>query len=177
MGYQFSQLLMYDMSLKSRSAAVRESLLSEMVKVSAAIIRLAMDTGDDRTRHLTDHVYHMITFAAVTLCRLLHMYEGQLSTTNNIPELDSLILQLVRWLHLIGLPCHIAHILGDVVSAFHRKLRPEAHFATTPDTDLDQATPEDFSFFFPELLGMDSFSDNLEGLLPDWEPFIAEITS
>lgn len=174
MGFYFAQLVLYDLSLKSRSTTVRESLLTEMSKVSVSIIQLAMDTKDDRTRHLTDHIYHMITFAAVTLCRLLHMYERQVAKSSNIQELDNLIIGLVRWLHSIGLPCHIAHTLGDVVSAFHRKLRPEVHFAGTPETGLNQPTPEDFSFLFPELLGIDSFGNSMEDLLPDWEPFIAD---
>ena len=74
-------------------------------------MQLALDTTDDRTRHLSDHVYHMITFAAVTLCRLLHMYETQVAASHNVMELDSLILTLVTWLYSIGLPCHVAGAL------------------------------------------------------------------
>jgi hypothetical protein len=115
MGFHFAQLLVYDKALKSRSAAVRESRIMEMTRLSAAIMQLALDTADFRTRHLSDHIYHMITFAAVTLCRLLHMYEDQLASSHNIMELDAIVLTLVTWLHSIGLPCHIAHTLGDVV--------------------------------------------------------------
>jgi hypothetical protein len=135
MGFNFAQLLIYDQSLKSRSAAVRESLLSEMVRLSAAIPRIAMDTDDDRTRHLSDPIYHMITFAAVTLCRLMQMYRPQLAVTHNLAEFDSLVLTLVTWLRSIGLPCHMAHTLGDVVSAFHKNLRPESQ--TSPFTNAD----------------------------------------
>ena len=165
MGFHFAQLLAYDQALKSRSAAVRESLLSEMVRLSAAIIRLALDTADVRTQHLSDHVYHMITFAAVTLCRLLHMYEHQIVLSKNIVELDSLVLTLVTWLHSIGLLCHVAHTLGDVVSAFHQRLRPDAHPSPYGDPQ------DDVALYFPELLGMETFDGGNFDFLPDWEPY------
>lgn len=166
MGFYFAQLLAYDQALKSRSAAVRESLLAEMIRLSAAIMQLAFDTSDVRTRHLSDHVYHMVTFAAVTLCRLLHMYERQVASSQNILELDSLVLTLVTWLHSIGLPCHVAHTLGDVVAAFHQKLRPEAHPSPYGDPQ------DDIGLYFPELLGMESFENGNFDFLPDWDPYI-----
>lgn len=165
MGFEFAQLLIFDKALKSRSAAVRESLVSEMIRHSTSIIKLALDTTDARTRHLSDHVYHMITFAAITLCRLLHMYEGQVASSHNVLELDSLILTLVSWLHSIGLPHHIAHTLGVVVAAFHQKLRPNSH--PSPNTQPD----EDIRLYFPELLGIETFDGNFD-FLPDWEPHI-----
>ncbi len=170
MGFHFAQLLIYDQSLKSRSASVRESLLSEMVRLSAAILKIAMDTADDRTRHLSDHIYHMITFAAVTLCRLLHMYEQQLLAMHDIGELDLLVLTLVTWLRSIGLPCHVAHTLGDVVSAFHKKLRPASqpsHFS-----DVNFIMQSELLQLFPEFTGMESFDWNNGNLLPDWAPFV-----
>lgn len=65
MGFHFAQLLAYERSLKSRSARVRDSLLSEMVRLSAEIIRLAMDTADDRTKHLS--VCHYISIPTNSL--------------------------------------------------------------------------------------------------------------
>lgn len=165
MGFYFAQLLSYDQALKSRSARVKESLLSEMIRLSAATMQLALDTSDDRTRHLSDHIYHMITFAAVTLCRLLHMYESQVAMVQNIMELDSLVLTLVTWLHSIGLPCHVAHTLGDVVQAFHKKLRPNAH--PSPYGDVSG----DIELYFPELLGMETFDGGNFDFIPDWEPY------
>lgn len=150
MGYHFAQLLTYDRSLKTRSAAVRETLLIEMVRLSTTIMKLAMDTADERTRHLTDHIYHMLSFAAVTLSRLLHKYEEQLAATHDLLELDRLVLSLAAWLHAIGLPCHIAHTMGSVVAAFHAKLRPEIE--STSYIDVDPAIQDDFARFFPELL-------------------------
>ncbi|KAF4627527.1 hypothetical protein G7Y89_g10628 [Cudoniella acicularis] len=158
--------------LKSRSAAVRESLLSEMVRLSAAILTLAMETADVRTRHLSDHIYHIITFAAVTLCRLLHMYENELARTHDIAELDQLVLTLVTWLHSIGLPCHVSHTLGDVVSAFHEKLRPNAR--PTPSY-VEAELPwgqDDLAFTFPDQLGTELFYSGNNIFFPDWEPLI-----
>jgi len=102
MGFYFAQLLTYDQSIKTRSTAARESLINEMIRLSTAIINLAMNTTDERTRHLTDHIYHMISFAAVTLSRLLHTYEPQLAMSHDIPGLEGLISSLVAWLHDIG---------------------------------------------------------------------------
>jgi len=165
MGFHFAQLVVYDQALKSRSASVRESLLSEMIRLSAAIMQLALDTTDDRTRHLSDHIYHMITFAAVTLCRLLQMYENQVASSHNVMDLDSLVLTLVTWLHSIGLPCHVSHTLGDVVEAFHEKLRPNAHPSPYGEG------PDDIALYFPELLGMETFDGGKFDFIPDWEPY------
>ena len=173
MGFHFAQLLIYDRSLKFRSASVRESLLSEMVRLSTAILNLGMETTDERTRHLTDHIYHMISFAAVTLCRLSHLYEDQLSATHDLVELDKLVLQLVSWLHSIGLPCHVAHTLGDVVAAFHKKLRPDAQPSPTASyIGVDPAIQEDYSVMFPELFGATSFDGSIGDPLPNWGPFL-----
>ena len=173
MGFFFAQLLAYDQASKTRSAAVRESLLSEMLRLSTAIINLAMDTTDQRTRHLTDHIYHMISFAAVTLCRLLHNYEEQLSLTQDLHSLDTLILSLVSWLHAIGLPCHVAHTMGDVVAAFHKKLRPDSGPSPSRSyADVDPAIQDDFAQLFPELFGMTEFELLNGSMLPDYQPVI-----
>jgi len=170
LGFHFAQLLAFDHSLKSRSAAVRESLLSEMVRLSGAILNLAIETADARTRHLSDHIYHVITFAAVTLCRLLHLYEDRLSASHDIAKLDQLLLDLVTWLYSIGLPCHVAHTLGDVVAAFHKKLRPTARPTPSQEEAELWGQPE-FANFFPDLLGTAIYDGTDYAMLPDWEPF------
>lgn len=171
MGYHFAQLLTYDRSLKTKSAAVRETLLIEMIHLSTTIIRLAMDTTDERTRHLTDHIYHMLSFAAVTLVRLLHRYEEQIRTSHDLEELDRLVLSLATWLHAIGLPCHIAYTMGDVVVAFHKKLRPD--YQPSPSAsyaDIDANIPDDFAQFFPELFGNSPLNPMHISMLPDFQP-------
>lgn len=165
MGFHFAQLLVFDQALKSRSAAVRESLVSEMIRLSVVIVKVALDTADSRTRHLSDHVYHMITFAAVTICRLLHMYESQVALSHNTADLDSLVFTLVTWLHSIGLPCHVAHTLGDVVAAFHQKLRPNSHPSSY------QRVQDDIRLYFPDLLGIDAPDGINFDFMPDWEPY------
>lgn len=173
MGFYFAQLMAYDQSLKIGSSAVRESLLSEMVRLSSSIINLAMTTTDERTRHLTDHIYHMISFAAVTLCRLLSNYEGQLSLSHDLSRLDEVVLSLVSWLHAIGFPCHVAHTMGDVVAAFHKKLRPNT--GPSPNTSyagVDPAIQDDFAQLFPEFYGTSAF-DLMDGsILPDFQPLV-----
>ncbi|CAO2657023.1 Nn.00g058260.m01.CDS01 [Neocucurbitaria sp. VM-36] len=171
MGFCFAQLLTYDLSLKTRSAAARESLLNEMVRLSTTIINVAMETADERTRHLTDHIYHMISFAAVTLSRLLHNYEEQLALSHDLHRLDTLILSLVSWLHAIGLPCHVAYTMGNVVAAFHKKLRPDS--GPSPSTsyaEVDPAIHDDFAQLFPELFGASTFNLANGSMLPDFQP-------
>lgn len=169
MGFSFAQLLVFERSLHAKSARVRDSLLSEMARLSASIIQLAMDTTDDRTKHLTDHIYHIIAFSAVTLCRLLSLYESHLATTNNIEELDQLILNLVSWLHLIGLPCHVAFSLSNVVADFHKKLRPNGHPPSPVITEFPSPWMDsDLTQFIPGLLSTEN--EATFNFLPDWEP-------
>lgn len=168
MGFHFAHLLMYDQALKSRSATVRQSLVLDMVRLSSAIINLAMDTSDLRTPHLSDHIYHTISFAAVTLCRLLHMYEGLISTFHEIHELDQLVLRLVVWLRSIGLPCHVAHSLGDVVSAFHAKLRPHAK----PTPTYEESWIQTDLLNYPDQFGNELFYFSNGHFSPDWDPYV-----
>lgn len=170
MGFHFAQLLAYERALKSRSARVREALLSEMVRLCAKIMELAMDTEDERTQHLSDHIYHMITFAAVTLSRLLSAYDEQLERMHDIAQLDALIWKLAEWLGKFGLPCHATHTLGNIVSAVQTKLRPQ----TVPQLELplDLADwPNDGPVGLPDLLDTQLSPGGHWDFLPDWEPF------
>lgn len=169
MGFHFAHLILYDQSLKSKTARARESVLSEMIRHSTSIIRLAMDTTDKRTRHLSDHIYHMITFAAVIICRLLNGYEEQLAQTHNMEELDSLILALVAWLQSIGLPCHVGHVLGTVISKVHQKLRPRKHRPMAVPETTENWLGGDLAGYFPEFLGVETTGDGNWDLLPSWE--------
>jgi hypothetical protein len=171
MGYYFAQLLTYDQSLKTRSTAARESLINEMIRLSSTIINLAINTTDERTRHLTDHIYHMISFAAVTLSRLLHTYEQQLAVSHDISGLEGLILSLVIWLRGMGSPSHIAYTMGDVVTAFHRRLRRDSRSSpTTSFGDVDTGIHDDFAELFPELFGPRPFYVGSISMLPDFQP-------
>lgn len=167
MGFHFSNLLLYEHALKAKSARARESVISEMIRHSTAIVNLAMDTVDERTRHLSDHIYHMITFAAIVICRLLNSYESQLRRDFNIKELDALIQSLVQWLHSIGLPCHAAHTLGNIIAKVHQRLRPwvEKTPLIAPTEDFSE---ENFTnYYFPEFLGLGASADGNWDLLSD----------
>ncbi|KAL4929924.1 uncharacterized protein BDV17DRAFT_281100 [Aspergillus undulatus] len=142
MGFHFSHLLLYDRSLKAKSARAQQSIVSEMISHSTTIIRLAMDTVDERTRHLSDHIYHMITFAAIIVCRLIG------------GRLDELISSLVLWLHSIGLPCHSAHTFGTIISQVQQKSRPPLTSTASNVAPSDNMSNEDFRYYFPEFLGV-----------------------
>lgn len=174
MGYHFAQLLIFEQSLNNKSAAVRESLLSEMVRLCSAILQLAMETTDERTKHLTDHIYHMITFAAVTLCRLLCKYETQLQARLNIPDSDMLVSRTVAWLRSLGSSLHVGHTMGDVIDAAHRKLRPNVHTELRRASEPQQPTPDQATF--PDLLGMgmDTLEIDWDAMLPDWQSLASD---
>ncbi|KAJ5622934.1 hypothetical protein N7490_011539 [Penicillium lividum] len=165
MGFHFSNLLLYEHALKSKTARAQESVVSEMVRHSTAILRLAMDTVDERTRHLTDHIYHMITFAAIIICRLLNIYESQLNAAYDTRELDALVQSLVNWLHCIGLPCHAAHTLGNIIAKVHQKLRPRVE--TIPDPIEDFLEESFTNYYFPEFLGLGPTADGNWDLMSD----------
>ncbi|KAL2857202.1 hypothetical protein BJY01DRAFT_231194 [Aspergillus pseudoustus] len=154
MGFHFSHLLLYDRCLKSKSARAKESVVAEMISHATNIIRLSMDTVDERTRHLSDHIYHMITFAAITICRLLGNADNQLGSTHDVAELDSLIDNLIQWLQSIGLPCHAAHTFGVIITQVQRKVRPQVESAV-PNSAPTDILNEDFTrLYFPEFLGV-----------------------
>jgi hypothetical protein len=174
MGLHFAQLLAYERALKSRSARVRDSLLNEMVRLSVTIINLAMDNADERTPHLSDHIYHIKTFAAVTLCRLLNLYESQLAISHDIPELDNLIIKFIDWLKSIGLSCHSGHTLGLTVAAFHKKLRPDAQPPPPPLMEVPTNNWMVESFvpsFLPDILDTEISPGGNWEWHADWEPF------
>jgi hypothetical protein len=139
MGFHFAYLLAYGQFLQSPTAlrggpAVVESTVIEMIKRSTAIIHLAIETTDERTRHLTDQIYHIVTFAGLALCRLVHSYESKL---HDVDALDALVTELAQWLKSIGLPCHAAHMLGNILSAQFGKLRPRVRQVVDADADAN----------------------------------------
>ena len=183
MGFHFALLLAHCQSLKSTTALMCGSILAEMVRLSTSIINLAIDTTDERTRHLTDHIYHIITFAAITLCRLVNAYEPKLrAAKHDIHALDELIWRLVSWLKSIGLPCHVAHMLGNIVSMQHEKLRPGARpqASVSPYDAMSRpghqrGLPSDGSFLYPEFTGAELFDlDSDPTLWPDWDQIISD---
>lgn len=170
MGLHFAQVLAYNESMKVRSAAVRESLVVEMLQSSSDILDLAMSTADDRTKHLSDHIYHLIAFAAITICRLLHKYDQQLVLSRNIGQFDDMVIRVASWLHSIGPSCHVAHTFGDIVAALHKKLRPDVHMTspTSSYQDADFSYGADLASLFPDLLFFDTVSGSMADVPSDW---------
>lgn len=193
MGFHFAHLLAHCQSLKSTPRAtvvMRLPLLIEMIRLAKSIISLAMDTTDERTRHLTDHIYHVITFSALTLCRLVHTYESKLrAARQDIEALDLLVMRLIGWLKTIGLPCHAAHILGDAVSAQFKKLRP--NFQPEPPQVTDPGIiigvsdgtswPDDRrvlsndnnNFMYPDFIGSELFDVDASSW-PQWDMMLSD---
>jgi hypothetical protein len=170
MGLHFGYLLAYSQSLKSAQRVVSGSVLADMIRLSTTIINLAMDTTDERTRHLTDHIYHIIVFSALTLCRLVHTYEPKLRAANqDIVSLDSLVVSLIDWLKSIGPPCHAAHMLGGIVSAQFKKLRPGFGIID------NQSLPTDVAFLYPNFVGSELFDMSLDlTQWPEWDQMFSD---
>ncbi|KAH0594613.1 hypothetical protein MHUMG1_07447 [Metarhizium humberi] len=174
MGFHFAHLFAYYQSLRSAQTGMDIATLSEMIRLSETTIKLAINTADERTRHLTDHIYHLITFSALTLCQVIHNYEPQLTTAGyDLYVLDSLIYTLINWFGSIGLRCHVAHILGHIISAQFQKLRPGFRPSSIPPTYnligneavlplFDEQSPHrpSIAFTYPNVIGLDLFSVN-----------------
>lgn len=166
------------------------SILSELVRLARTIIDLAIDTADDRTRHLTDHIYHVVTFSALTLTQIIYSYESKLrATKHQVVDLDNLVLKLVSWLKSIGLTCHISHLLSDIVLSQFEKLRPgsrpmilqvdnlQRDKDSMPDIGLEAYAGQsetgfpDLDIMSSELFGIDS---NV-ALWPEWDQISPQI--
>ncbi|KAJ5614883.1 hypothetical protein N7528_008537 [Penicillium herquei] len=181
MGFHFAHLLAYYESAKYPQSIMDASAILEMIDLASAIINVAISTTDDRTRHLTDHIYHVVTFSALTLCRLVHEYYAQLAAAHiHIQSLDRLVLKLINWLRSIGLPCHAAHLLGDIISSQFRKLRSEAGSGchdTLYETEQDRGALSDLvalslisnpDMVFPDLIGSELFDMEDGSSWPEW---------
>ncbi|EED14682.1 C6 finger domain protein, putative [Talaromyces stipitatus ATCC 10500] len=183
MGFHFAHLLAYGQFIRSPSrrqtgpSAVIETIVMEMIHHSTTIINLAIETTDERTRHLTDHIYHIVTFSALTLCRLVHIYEAKLQAANhNVDALDDLVVKLIDWLRSIGLPCHAAHMLAAILAAQFNKLRPTY---VRPDVvgDIGFSTFSQQNFLgddgilSSEFIGSEFFNIAIDATpWPQWEP-------
>ncbi|CAI6332092.1 unnamed protein product [Periconia digitata] len=167
MGFWFAQLLFHDRALRTQPT-LSSPLFSEMIRLSTSIMKCAIESSDHQTPYLTDHIFHMISFAAVTLCRLLHKNEEQLSSTHSIQALDNEVIAVVVWLHGVGLPCHVAHTMGDVVLAIHSRLRPEFNIETRNQMvgGVDEGVQEDFALLFPEFYGLAAWDVINGSMLP-----------
>ena len=169
MGYYFARLLSLRRAVKATHNRMGGPPLSELIRLTTSIINLAMETADERTQHLTDNIYHIVIFSAITLCQLLRKYEDQLRHSQDVPALDSLVSRLVAWLRSIGLRCHVAHMLGDLVSAQQRRLRPGG--TETPSGNSVSAALPSTNALFPHIISAEMLEGET-GLWPDlWPPW------
>ncbi|KAF4121899.1 GAL4 [Geosmithia morbida] len=182
MGYHFSRHLVLRQTLRAPGASMNNSLLQAMIHDAKAIIDLAIHTTDERTRHLTDHIYHMLAFSALTICQLVKTYEAQLGTsTLDVSSLAQTISELIYWLRSIGLPCHAAHMLSDIVEAqfnmtrhaFQRRdegraTREYSDVEAAPSSEAAEASFLDFTFLYPEFIGSDLFDGESQTAWPQW---------
>ncbi|KAM0344498.1 hypothetical protein ACHAPU_007471 [Fusarium lateritium] len=179
MGFHFAHLLTRSQSLKAPTSVMDHCILKEMITHSRSIINLAIDTTDDRTRHLTDHIYHVVGFSALMLCQLVHAYESRLRASNyNIFDLDNLVFKLIHWFKSIGSQCHAAYILGDIVSVQFQKLRADFQPVTPIISDPlsenpslgftaeDLLLPPELPFLYASFIGSEMF--NIEGGMESW---------
>lgn len=153
MSYNFAVLLAHCRSLRSQANKLSRSKLNEMVQRARDIISLAKEHTDERTPHLTDHIYHIITFSAITLCQLSTKYSNILVESNEVAPLRDVIRGLVNWLRSIGLASHISRVLANIIEAHYAKCtargrRGSSHLANESievDTDLLQSSSADLS--------------------------------
>ncbi|KAK4143195.1 uncharacterized protein C8A04DRAFT_29219 [Dichotomopilus funicola] len=169
MGFDFAQLLTLRRAVKANHSRMGNSRLAKLIQLTTSIINLAMETADERTQHLTDHIYHIVIFSAITLCQLLRKYEDQLQHTQDVPALDSLVARLVVWLRSIGLRCHVARMLGDLLSAQHRRLRPGG---STPSGNSVLVGVPTTNAMFPHIVTTEMLNGVDTNLLLDlWPPW------
>jgi hypothetical protein len=165
MGDHFALLLLASRS-KSRIAKDDEAL-SELVRLSTSILNLFLNTDDDRIQHLTDHIYHIFTFAAITLCRLLEAHESRLRKSHDITSLDSLVSRLVLWLKSVGPKSHVAHMLGSVVASEQKRLRPESQPTPIGSIASVESLQYDSTLMFPDFF--EAFDMDAENMWPIWD--------
>lgn len=153
-------------------------MLADVVRSSKAIINIFLDTTDDRTRHLTDHVYHVVTFAALTLCRIIGAHPAQLQQEgHDIVALHKLVEAMIRGLGSVGLPCHAANMLAGVVAAKFASLQTSSdEMATLSSNDRGAedtgsmpepyASLDDYTFMYPDFSNTDLFDVGID--IPQW---------
>jgi hypothetical protein len=131
-----------------------------------------MDTIDERTKYLTDHIYHMIAFAAVTLTRLLYRYESQLKARHDIEKADALVSATVHWLQGVDMSSHIGYMMGNVIKTVQKKLRPATQEPVQDGPEFARLQAEDL--IIPDFLGMDSVDFDWDAIIPDWQSLASE---
>lgn len=154
-----------------------ERTLANVVQSSKDIINIFLNTTDERTRHLTDHVYNVVTFATLTLCRVLQSHRDQLQEAGyDLNLLHKLIEAIIAGLSSVGLPCHAASMLAAVVSARFARLQTILDGMGTISSEapvgensasLEMYTAlDDYTFMYPDFSRSDLFDLTVDA--PQW---------
>lgn len=111
-----------------------------MIQLSKKIIELAIDTSDERTRYLTDHIYHVIAFSALLLCQLILKNETLLQSSDcDIAAASATIVRLLDWFMSLNLRGHTAMLLANTILVQYQKLCSSS-LAFSPTTlDINSA--------------------------------------
>lgn len=168
MGYYFGLLLTLTRSIRSKRGSVSTNL-DDLIRLITSVLHLVIETVDERTQYLTDHVYHVVVFCALTLCQILSKHEALLQISHDVSALESLLLSTVDWLKSIGTASHITHLLARVIESQYRKARPEQRMVevtTIPTPDM-----ADSMFAYPDYLMTDlyNYGDNSADLWQEWQ--------
>lgn len=168
LGQHFAHLLAQCEATKANGPTANVHSFEGVMQSSKAIIDIFIDTADDRTRHLSDHIYHVVTFAALVLCRLLQNHGAVLEEAgHDRHNLCQLIERIIDQLRSVGLPCHAAYMLASVVAAKFKALPNDFHNTSANPEDnglelTDQALQdywplEDFTFMYPDFGNISAF--------------------
>ena len=81
-----------------------------------------------------------------------------------------MISRLVTWFKSMGLKCHAAHVLGNLIAIQHQKLRP-AHQSIEPGALqlLEESLPNDIRMAFPNFISAEMLSTETEDSWPPWD--------
>lgn len=137
----FAHLFAHYQWLKPRSGETDLPCILEMIELSKKIIELAMDTADERTRYLTDHIYHVIAFSALLLCQLILKHEILLQSSGcDLAAANATIVGLLDWFMSLNLRGHTATLLANTILVQYQKLCSSLTSFSTAAPDIDPAT-------------------------------------
>ncbi|KAG9959342.1 MFS general substrate transporter, partial [Aureobasidium melanogenum] len=154
MGLTFAHLLVLERSHGDQSSSMSDPSTVDMLSCCSEILETAIQTTDERTELLTDHVYHMITFAALTLSRLLHKHEQGSSTSFDTTTHHALITKTWQWLGSIGLSGHIGRTMSTIIATLYQSLFP----SQANPTEIYRLNQDTESFIgMPEFFDLDAF--------------------
>lgn len=178
LGLHFAYLLADCESFKRSKADISDRALADVVQSSRAIIDIFLETTDERTRHLTDHVYNVVTFAALTLCRIMQHHHAQLRQAGqDLSTLNGVVEAIIRGLSSVGPSCHAANMLAGVVAAKFATLQIDPGCKDgSGSTDANDRTSvqsldsyfglDEYTFAYPDFSRADAFDMSID--VPEW---------